>query len=272
MRRRGPVRQALTAVPASRARRCACPTLLHAPPRSRPRRCRARPRPASTGCASPARAASARRPSSGSIREHGSAAAALAALPRIAAEAGVRDYAPASRAEARGRVAGRRGRRRPPAAARRARLPAAPRDHRRPAAVALGARRPRARRAPGGGAGRRPQRLGARLPHGVAARRRPRRGWASSSPPASPAASTPPPTSAALATGTIAAQAGGIDEVYPPENAGLAAEIAAQGLRLSEMPIGPRAARRRTSRAATASSRASPSASWWSRAPCARAA
>ena len=38
-------------------------------------------------------------------------------------------------------------------------------------------------------------------------------------------------------------QAGGIDEVYPPENAGLAAEIAARGLRLSEMPFGhaPRA-------------------------------
>ena len=43
---------------------------------------------------------------------------------------------------------------------------------------------------------------------------------------------------AALATGTIAAQAGGVDVVYPPENAGLAAEIAAHGLRLSEMPPG----------------------------------
>ena len=43
---------------------------------------------------------------------------------------------------------------------------------------------------------------------------------------------------AALATGTIAAQAGGVDAVYPPENAGLAGEIAAHGLRLSEMPMG----------------------------------
>jgi DNA processing protein len=43
---------------------------------------------------------------------------------------------------------------------------------------------------------------------------------------------------ATLATGTIAVQAGGIDEVYPPENVGLAADIAAQGLRLSEMPFG----------------------------------
>ena len=49
---------------------------------------------------------------------------------------------------------------------------------------------------------------------------------------------------AALATGTVAAQAGGVDDVYPPENAALAAEIAAHGLRLSEMPMGhaPRAA------------------------------
>jgi DNA processing protein len=48
---------------------------------------------------------------------------------------------------------------------------------------------------------------------------------------------------AALGSGTIAAQAGGVDEIYPPENAPLAAEIAAQGLRLSEMPMGhaPRA-------------------------------
>ena len=48
---------------------------------------------------------------------------------------------------------------------------------------------------------------------------------------------------AAMETGTVAAQAGGVDDVYPPENAGLAKEIAAKGLRLSEMPMGyaPRA-------------------------------
>ncbi|MBD3786930.1 MAG: DNA-protecting protein DprA, partial [Sphingomonadales bacterium] len=48
---------------------------------------------------------------------------------------------------------------------------------------------------------------------------------------------------AALPSGTIAAQAGGIDVIYPPENADLAAAIAAQGLRLSEHPPGmePRA-------------------------------
>jgi DNA processing protein len=48
---------------------------------------------------------------------------------------------------------------------------------------------------------------------------------------------------AALVTGTVAAQAGGVDDVYPPENAALADEIARCGLRLSEMPMGhaPRA-------------------------------
>lgn len=48
---------------------------------------------------------------------------------------------------------------------------------------------------------------------------------------------------AALATGTIAIQAGGVDTIYPAENGPLAVEIAEHGLRLSEMPIGysPRA-------------------------------
>lgn len=43
---------------------------------------------------------------------------------------------------------------------------------------------------------------------------------------------------AALATGTIAVQAGGVDHVYPAENRDLAQAIARQGLRLSEGPIG----------------------------------
>ena len=43
---------------------------------------------------------------------------------------------------------------------------------------------------------------------------------------------------AALTTGTIAVLAGGIDQVYPPKNAGLYATIAAQGLLLSESPWG----------------------------------
>lgn len=48
---------------------------------------------------------------------------------------------------------------------------------------------------------------------------------------------------AALPTGTIAALAGGVDAIYPPENLGLAAQMAETGLLLSEMPMGhaPRA-------------------------------
>lgn len=43
---------------------------------------------------------------------------------------------------------------------------------------------------------------------------------------------------AALETGTVAVMAGGLDVVYPTENTDLAAEIAKQGLALSEMPFG----------------------------------
>jgi DNA processing protein len=43
---------------------------------------------------------------------------------------------------------------------------------------------------------------------------------------------------AALSTGTIAVLAGGIDQVYPPQNAGLHVAIAADGLLLSESPWG----------------------------------
>jgi DNA processing protein len=42
---------------------------------------------------------------------------------------------------------------------------------------------------------------------------------------------------ASLATGTIAVMAGGVDIVYPTENAVLAQEIAERGLRLSEQPM-----------------------------------
>ncbi|MFZ3582711.1 DNA-processing protein DprA [Loktanella sp. DJP18] len=43
---------------------------------------------------------------------------------------------------------------------------------------------------------------------------------------------------AALPGGTVAVQAGGVDVIYPMENAELAHRIAAQGLRLSEMAMG----------------------------------
>lgn len=42
----------------------------------------------------------------------------------------------------------------------------------------------------------------------------------------------------ALKGGTVAVQAGGVDVIYPAENAALSQEIAKQGLRLSEMPMG----------------------------------
>ena len=43
---------------------------------------------------------------------------------------------------------------------------------------------------------------------------------------------------AALHTGTVAVQAGGVDHIYPAENARLAADILEQGCRLSEQPMG----------------------------------
>jgi DNA processing protein len=43
---------------------------------------------------------------------------------------------------------------------------------------------------------------------------------------------------AALATGTVAVQAGGVDVMYPAENTDLARQIADTGLRLSEQPMG----------------------------------
>jgi DNA processing protein len=42
----------------------------------------------------------------------------------------------------------------------------------------------------------------------------------------------------ALGTGTVAVLAGGVDDIYPPENAGLYARIAEEGVVVSEMPIG----------------------------------
>ena len=43
---------------------------------------------------------------------------------------------------------------------------------------------------------------------------------------------------AALATGTVAVLAGGVDQVYPPQNAALHGQIATRGLILSEAPLG----------------------------------
>lgn len=43
---------------------------------------------------------------------------------------------------------------------------------------------------------------------------------------------------AAMATGTVAVMAGGVDVIYPAENTALAQEIAARGCRISEQPMG----------------------------------
>jgi DNA processing protein len=43
---------------------------------------------------------------------------------------------------------------------------------------------------------------------------------------------------AALATGTVAVQAGGVDVIYPEENAALAEDIRQKGCRISEQPMG----------------------------------
>lgn len=176
------------------------------------------------------------------LREHRSAEAALEALPGIAAAAGLREYAPAPRAEieAEWRAAAAAGAR--PLLLGAADYPILlariddpppflwaigdPALAARPAVALVGARnasalgcRMAARLAVELGT------LGLVVVSGLA------RGIDASA------------HEAALATGTIAVQAGGVDDLYPPENAGLAARIAAEGLRLSEMPMGhaPRA-------------------------------
>ena len=176
------------------------------------------------------------------IREFGSANAALEELPRIASEAGVRDYAAASRAEvdAEWQAAATAGARPlllgapdyPPLLATISDPPpflwalGAPELARRPVVALVGARNASAL------GGRMASRLAGELGEmGFVIASGLARGIDAAA------------HRAALATGTIAAQAGGVDDVYPSENAGLAAEIAATGLRVSEMPMGhgPRA-------------------------------
>ncbi len=171
------------------------------------------------------------------LREHGSAAAALDALPRLAAEAGVGGYTTASRTEidAEWQAAQRAGARPlllgapdyPPLLATIPDPPpflwslGAPALAARPTVALVGARNASA--------------LGSRMASWLAAEL-----GAGGFVVASGLARGIDAAAhrAALATGTIAAQAGGVDVVYPPENAALAAEIAASGLRLSEMPMG----------------------------------
>jgi DNA processing protein len=171
------------------------------------------------------------------LRQYGSAGEALRALPGIAAEAGMRDYSPASRAEAETEWQAARD-----AGARALLLGAA--DYppllatisdppplvwtlgdvglgARPAVALVGARNASA--------------LGCRMAARLA-RDLGEMGYAIASGLARGIDAAA--HKASLATGTIAVQAGGVDDIYPPENAALAAEIAAGGLRLSEMPMG----------------------------------
>ena len=171
------------------------------------------------------------------VGEHGSAGAALESLPRLAAEAGLVRYAPASAEAVRieHEAAEKAGARLlllgepdyPPMLAATAGAPPVlwaigdPGLAARPAVAIVGARNASA--------------LGCRM----AARLAADLGQAGLVVASGLARGIDAAAHrAALATGTIAVQAGGIDEVYPPENAGLAAEIAARGLRLSEMPMG----------------------------------
>lgn len=171
------------------------------------------------------------------LAEHGSAAAALAALPEIARAAGAEGYAPCPEGVARAELAaGRRAGARLLSFA----APGYPAalvdlDDAPPLLWALGdpalAARPMialvgARNASSLGlrmAQRLAQELGAAgftvvsgLARGIDAAAH----------------------EAALATGTIGVQAGGIDVIYPAENTALSARMAGQGLRLAELPPG----------------------------------
>ncbi|HLS58793.1 MAG TPA: DNA-processing protein DprA [Paracoccaceae bacterium] len=170
------------------------------------------------------------------LREHGDVAAALAALPGIAAKAGVSGYRCVSRAEAEAewqeaRAAGARplflgAPDYPPLLAL---LPDPPPFLWAIGSPAVAARSPiaivGARNASG---------LGRRMARGLAADL----GGAGHAIASGLARGIDAAAhEAALETGTVAVLAGGIDVIYPPENAGLAAAIAERGLILSEMPM-----------------------------------
>ena len=171
------------------------------------------------------------------IREYGSAGAALDALPGIAAEAGVRDYAAAPRAEieAEWRAAEAAGA--VPLLLGAPDYPAllATIDDPPPLLWALGDPGLGARNAVALVGARNASALGCRMASRLA-RELGEAGFAVASGLARGIDAAAHKGS--LDTGAIAAQAGGVDVVYPPENADLAARIAAQGLRLSEMPMG----------------------------------
>ncbi|RMD94654.1 MAG: DNA-protecting protein DprA, partial [Alphaproteobacteria bacterium] len=171
------------------------------------------------------------------MAEHGTAEAALAALPEVARRAGVEDYTPCSRAEAedelrRGHQAGAR-----PLAFGAAEYPAllslipdAP-----PLLWALGRVELLARPMVALVGARNASSLGTRMARRLAAGL----GEAGFVVVSGLARGIDAAAhGAALDHGTIAVMAGGVDVIYPAENAALAKEIAARGLRLSERPPG----------------------------------
>ncbi|MGA1208431.1 MAG: DNA-processing protein DprA [Gemmobacter sp.] len=174
------------------------------------------------------------------MAEHGSARAALAALPAIARAAGVADYAPCTEAEARAELAAGRAAGAFLLRADDSRYPARLHDLPdappvlwcmgeaallgRPMVALVGARNAssvglRMARRLAEGLGAAGAVVGSGLARGIDAAAH----------------------AAALGRGTVAVMAGGVDSIYPPENAELAAAIAAQGLRLSERPPGTEA-------------------------------
>jgi DNA processing protein len=171
------------------------------------------------------------------LREFGSAAAALDALPRIAAKAGASGYAPASRADAEAEWAAAE------AAGARPLFLGTP-DY--PPLLALLSDPPPLLWALGDPAvaARTPMALvGARNASALGLRmatRLARELGAAGHATASGLARgiDAAAHAASLTTGTVAVLAGGVDVVYPPENSALAEAIAESGLRLSEMPMG----------------------------------
>ena len=176
------------------------------------------------------------------MREHGTAAAALAALPEVARAAGLDDYTPcpeavalaeARAAQALGATLLHVGR--PPYPAALAEISGAP-----PLLWALGNPALLTRPMIAVAGARNASALGQRLTRRLVGELSEANfvvvsGLARGIDAAAHAAS--------MQGGTVAVQAGGVDVVYPQENRALAEEIALRGLRLSEMPMGmpPRA-------------------------------
>ncbi len=171
------------------------------------------------------------------LSEYGSAAAALQALPEVARAAGVSDYTACPEGVARAEMAAARkaGARlickgQPAYPARLAELADAP-----PLLWAMGnaalAARPMVALVGARNASSLGLRMARRLAEGLT-----RAGFTVVSGLARGIDAAAHET--ALEGGTVAVQAGGVDVIYPQENAKLGAEVARRGLRLSEQPMG----------------------------------